>query len=244
MTQVWAHRGARLEHTENTVAAFAAAIDAGADGIELDVHVTADGVLVVHHDAAVAQADGTLRPLAELTAAEACAVRLDEAGSTIPTLSDVYALVAPTDLVLNVELKESTAPHAALAELAITAQRASGMADRVIHSSFDHYALRAMRALDPEADIAPLYESGLVEPWEYVRRLGARAAHPWVATLLAPGILAGYAEAGISVRAWTVDEPSAQQMLIAAGIDAIIVDDPKAAIAMRDHRAGGADASP
>lgn len=237
MTQIWAHRGARAEATENTVAAFAAAIDAGADGVELDVHPTADGILVVHHDPEVVLPDGARWLIASLTAAEVAAVRLDPAGSAIPTLTQVCGLLAPTTLVLNVELKDGAAPYAGVEELVVAAIRGSGMAERVVVSSFNHHTLRRVATLAPEIPIAPLYECALVEPWDYALRLGARAAHPYAPTLTIPGTVAGFARAGVAVRAWTVNDPDHQRALLAAGIDAIITDDPRTAVVLRDSLA-------
>lgn len=237
MTHIWAHRGARLEATENTLDAFTAAIDAGADGIELDVHPSADGILVVHHDPVLALPDGTTRALADLTAAEITAVPLGESRATIPTLAEVYALVARAGLTLNVELKHGAVRYHGIEHAALDAMRASGMAERVVHSSFDHHALRTLLRLEPEAAIAPLYECALIDPWDYARRLGAHAAHPYAPTLAIPGTLEGFAAAGIAVRAWTVNHPREQRALIEAGIDAIITDDPRAAVALRDSLA-------
>ncbi|MDN4483710.1 glycerophosphodiester phosphodiesterase [Demequina lignilytica] len=237
MTQVWAHRGARLEAPENTLAAFAAAIDAGADGIELDVRRTADGVLVIHHDPRVALGDGSVHALRDVTVADLATVRLGD-GERVPTLAEAYAMLAPTALTLNVELKRVALPDRGLEEQSLAAMHASGMADRVVHSSFDHGALLRIRRLDPDARIAPLYERPRPHPWELATRLGAEAVHAYAPTLASPGILVGLADSGIGVRAWTVNDPHEQRELIAAGIDALITDDPRRAVALRDSLAG------
>ncbi|WP_062377238.1 glycerophosphodiester phosphodiesterase family protein [Demequina pelophila] len=238
MTHIWAHRGARVEAPENTLAAFAAAIDAGADGIELDVHLTADGRLVVHHDETVVLPTGEPALLRDLPYE---AVRTIDVGTPgagvhrIPTLDQVFALLAPTDLTLNVEIKDGLVRYPGIEGAVLAAERGSGMAERIVYSSFNHHTLVALRRLRRGVDIAPLYTEALVEPWLYARRLGARAVHPFHPTLAFPGTFEGFEESGIELRPWTVNDPAAWRSLTLAGVDAIMTDDPRAAVKVRDE---------
>jgi glycerophosphoryl diester phosphodiesterase len=233
MTSIWAHRGSRLRAPENTMAAFALAVDEGADGIELDVHLTADGHVVVRHDPDLVMAGGGTALMRDLTLSEVRSVE-----PTVPELRDVFELLAPTHLILNIEAKNGPILYPGIEEALIAAHRSSGMSERLVYSSFNHVTLAALRGLDASVEIAPLYEEALVDPWIYARHLKADAAHPYFATLGWPGMIEGFREAGIAVRAWTVNAAADVRWLVGAGIDAIITDDPAAAIALRDEVEG------
>lgn len=230
MTAIWAHRGSRLRAPENTMAAFALAVDEGADGIELDVHLTADGHLVVRHDSDVLLPDGARALIRDLSLAQ---VRRVEPAA--PQLQEVFDLLAPSRQSLNIEVKNGPILYPGIEEALIAAHRSSGMTERLVYSSFNHVSLVALRALEPSIKIAPLYEEALVDPWIYARHLGADATHPYFPTLALPGMIEGFSDAGIAVRAWTVNDPADWRWLIHAGIDAIITDDPAGAIAVRDE---------
>ncbi|NYI41833.1 glycerophosphodiester phosphodiesterase family protein [Demequina lutea] len=236
MTAIWAHRGSRLRAPENTMPAFELAVAEGADGIELDVHLTADGRLVVCHDPTVTLLDGSTALIRDLTFDAVRGVDLgnETSGAVgIPELHDVFELLAPTSLVLNIEVKNGPILYAGIEEAVIAAHRASGMAERIVYSSFNHLTLVALREREPSAAIAPLYEEALVDPWAYVLHMGANAAHPYYPTLGLPGMIEGFAAAGVAVRAWTVNDEADMRALIGAGIDAIVTDDPTAALKVR-----------
>ncbi len=235
VTGIWAHRGNSAAEPENTIAAFESAIAAGADGIELDVQLTSDGVAVIHHDDAMTLPDGARVPLRSLDRETVATldVGADGAVHRVPTLPEVLELLAPTGLALNIEIKGSRYASPAIVETVVRASRHSGMADRVVYSTFEHSTLAAVRDLDPGAEIAPLYEDALVRPWAYVAALGAAAAHPYVRTLDEPGILEGFTRAGIAVRPWTVNDWSDLERLMRSGVDAVMTDDPAAAVALR-----------
>lgn len=221
--------------------AFELAVAEGADGIELDVHLTSDGHLVVRHDPDVALPDGSTALIRDLTLHQLAGVDVgnhEAGGARIPELAVVFELLAPTRLVLNVEVKNGPAPYPGIEDAVIAAHHASGMADRLVYSSFNHLTLVALREREPGVSIAPLYEEALVDPWAYALHMGASAAHPYYPTLGLPGMIEGFAAAGVAVRAWTVNAEADMRALIGAGIDAIVTDDPAAAIAVRDEVEG------
>ena len=236
MTSIWAHRGSRLRAPENTMAAFELAVAEGADGIELDVHLTADGHLVVRHDPTVTFPDGTTALIRDLTLHELGGIDVgtQEAGAArIPELHEVFDLLAPTGLVLNVEAKNGPILYQGIEDALIAAHRASGMADRLVYSSFNHLTLVALREREPSVSIAPLYEEALVDPWVYARHMGADAVHPYYPTLGLPGMIDGFRDAEVAVRAWTVNAEADLRALMGSGIDTIITDDPAAALEVR-----------
>jgi glycerophosphoryl diester phosphodiesterase len=223
------------------MAAFALAVAEGADGVELDVHLTADGHLVVRHDPTVILPAGSTALIRDLTLRELGGVDVgdDASGALhIPQLREVLDLLVPTDLTLNIEAKNGPILYPGIEDALIAAHRESGMEERLVYSSFNHVTLAALRECEPSLSIAPLYEEALVEPWVYARHIGADAVHPFYATLGLPGMIEGFKEAGIAVRAWTVNDAADWRALVEAGIDAIITDDPAAAIAVRNEVEG------
>ncbi len=219
--------------------AYDLAVASGADGIELDVHLTADGHLVCRHDAAVAMPDGSRALIRDLTLdrLRTADVGTESSGPLpVPTLAEVFALVAPTTATLNIDIKNGPVLYHRIEDALIAAHLASGMSERLVYSSFNHLTLVALREREPSVSIAPLYEEALVDPWAYALHMGADAAHPQFLILGLPGMIEGFAAAGVKARAWTVNADADLRALIGAGIDTIITDDPDAALAVRSER--------
>ena len=159
--KIFAHRGASRYAPENTLPAFALAAEQGADGVELDVHLTRDDQLVVIHDETLERTtdgagwvkDCTLAQLQALSAANG----MDGfAGTRVPTLRQVLEQLRPTGLLVNIELKTSVIWYAGIEQKTLELVRDLGMADRVIYSSFNHYSIQQVRARDPSARTAYL----------------------------------------------------------------------------------------
>jgi glycerophosphoryl diester phosphodiesterase len=228
---VLGHRGASAVAPENTVAAFAKARELGADGVELDVRRSADGVLTVHHDPEVAGA-GTIAhtPFADLRAARPDLATLDE------------ALAACAGLLVNAEVKclpwepdadrDGSVMRATLDT--ITAFAANATSGSFVISSF------YIGAVDLARDYAPQLATGWLTHGHDVREAAQTAAehgHAWlnpdVTSALAggaEGIEAAHA-VGLQVSVWTVDRPDDARALAAAGADIIITNVPDVVIA-------------
>jgi len=220
--KILGHRGASAFAPENTLAAFQLALDLGAHGIELDVHLTKDEEVVVFHDLKMARMTGQAGRICDYTLEE-----LQRFDFPIPTLEAVYQLVnahADHPPVINVELKTDTAPYPALpAKLLALAHHASNC--DIIYSSFNHYSLLALRQLDASARIGLLYNMGMVDPHKYAAQLRADALHPpWKVVAAFPQMVADCHAAGIAVNVWTVNDLPTLQLLQAAQVDAIITD--------------------
>jgi glycerophosphoryl diester phosphodiesterase len=232
---VLAHRGARTVAPENTIEAFRIALEQRADGVELDVHRTADGGVVVHHDA-TAPALGVLAEL-ELTAIRA--QRPD-----VPTLEE--ALDACRGALVNVEIKNLPgAPDYdesdRVAALVVELLAARGHRDHVLVSSFNLSTIDRLRELDPAVPtgflvmlgIDPLDAAGLVAD------RGHDALHP-VRVMLAgddaPRIVGRAHELGVAVNAWTVNDEAEIERLASIGVDAVITDHPDVARRVIDGR--------
>ena len=229
------HRGASAYAPENTLTAFQLALAQGADGLELDVTLSADGVPVVIHDDRVdrttdgrgAVNDLPLSALKRLEAGYPARFGRQFAGERIPTLSEVFAAVAPP-AILNVELKHDHSPGRRLAERVVALIHAHGMAKRVIISSFQFSGLRKVKALDPELPVGLLYLSALVAPRLAKCLAGTlphEAHHPSYERLNADRIAWYYAR-GWRVNTWTVNEAADLTRLAAAGVDGLITNRP------------------
>lgn len=239
MTDIWAHARAEAHQTANRMRSFAGAVDERADGLELDVHRTADGHLVCAHDPVLTDAEGRTWSVGDLTYRELREFvdpRTPDDPSPVPLLDEVYDLLRPTGMKLNVEAKNLTRRYPGMAETLSRSVRSSGMTDRVVISTFHHHLLLELRDLDPSLELAALYADGLVEPWTYLNSLGIRQVHPHFSVLAEPGVLEGFARVGVSVRAWTVNDPEVWGALLDAGVDAIITDHPVTARAFAAER--------
>ena len=218
--EVIAHRGTPREHPENSLPGFARALALGADGIELDVHVTRDGVPVVHHDAVLGRpgVGGPLdgRPIAALAAAELVSHELAP-GVGVPTLAAVLALVRGRATVY-VEVKGDGAEAAVAA-----AVRAYGP-QAPVHA-FDHRVPARVRALSPDTPCGILSESYLVDTPHALGAAGARDYWPHRARVDA-ALVASVHAAGGRVIVWTVNDPAEARALARLGVDGICTDVP------------------
>ena len=239
-TLIQAHRGSTTRHPENTLEAFSAAIKQGADGIELDVHLSKDGEIIVAHDARlerISNGEGYINDytLEELKSLDIGWFSLDRDAYRIPTLSEVFSLVKPSGLFVNVELKTTERLHPDLPAKLLALAREYAMEERVIYSSFNHYSLKQIKALNPKARIGLLYELGMVDPWVYAKYVGADAIHPHYFVIAAlPETVKRCHEHGIEVNVWTVDEPEAVKLMLKCAVDGIITNKPDIALACRD----------
>lgn len=239
-TMIHAHRGASAYCPENTLEAFSLAIKQAADCIELDVHLTKDGEIVVAHDERlerVSNGTGYINDhtLKELKSLDFSKLFPGSRAHRIPTLSEVFSLVKPSALMLNIELKTTERLYPELPEKLAALTNEFKMGERVIYSSFNHYSLLAMKQFAPEAKTGLLYQLGLVDPWVYANYVKAYAIHPHyfiIASL--PETVARCHENGVKVNVWTVDNSEAVKLMLKCGVDGIITNKPDTAVAVRD----------
>jgi glycerophosphoryl diester phosphodiesterase len=210
------HRGAPLEATENTLRSLQLALDRGADGVEIDVQRSRDGTPVVVHDPTLERTMGVAGHVAELD--WPAIQRLTAA--RVPSFEQVAAWAAASDAWLNVELKTTGVEREVVRLVRDTGRRA-----RTFLSSFDPTIVR--RVVEEAPDVPAFL---LTECWD----AGARAAF---GTSGASGVclrheaasaaaLDELSAAGVPVVAWTVNSPQRVAELLAAGVAAIISDDP------------------
>ena len=209
-----AHRGVPRHVLENTLPGFARALELGADAIELDVHVTRDGVVVVHHDDAVRG-----RGIAEATWPELRDVELRD-GQYMPRLEDVFELVADRAAVY-VELKGR-----GVALPAIDVARRFGR--RYAMHSFDQAAVERVAASAPDIPRGVLLDEGVEDPVDAMRRAvsrtGARDVWPH-RSLVDAAFMSGAAALQVRVIVWTVNAVGSARTLRDLGVSGICTDD-------------------
>jgi len=218
---VIAHRGASAEKPENTLAAFRRALALKADGIELDVHVTCDGVPVVFHDSTLLRLTGTRGRIASQTWPQLEKLRV-RGTEPIPSLADALGLVRGRMLV-QIELKAGV-PVAPVVS-AIAAARAAVW---VVLGSFDLELVREARRLAPAVP-RMLISEGRTTPATLVRQLaalGARGLSVNHHAVRSPAWLGYFRSRDYTVWCWTVNEEKRMRELAGWGADAILSDDP------------------
>lgn len=216
---VIAHRGASAAAPENTVEAFELAVEMGADGIELDVRRTADGHLVVHHDARLA--DGTA--IIEL--------RRDQLPPHVPDLRT--ALEACDGVWVNVEIKNDPSEPDFDPARSLTGDTLEVLAtfddpDRWLISSFDPDTVALVRSGGSTVRTALLLYTITEEVIARAVAAGHHALHPWVGTIDEPAVRAAH-DAGLAVNVWTCNDEDQLRALIGFGVDGVCTDVPDVA---------------
>jgi len=245
--QVFAHRGGAALRPENTIAAFDHGLSLGADGLEFDVHLSRDGVVVVHHDATLERTTNGRGQLADLTAAELA--RLDAAysfspgaatypyrgnGIGVPPLRDVLRRYRDIPIIIELKVNEPELAHRTIDEV-----RAAGAIERVSLGSFGTRVLRAARAYEPaiitgssrEETRLALYRSWV--RWPVMNPAYQAYQVPELAgtTRVVSRRFVAYAHrAGIAVQVWTVNTKDDIARLLDWGVDGIISDRPDVAV--------------
>jgi len=229
---VVAHRGDKAYAPENTVSAFKQAGEKGADAIEFDVKLSADGQVIVLHDQTVDRTTNgtgnaakiTLAGLRDLDASVQFPGQFS--GERIPTLEEVFEAVGK-QIYMNVELTNYSTPNDGLASKVAEIVKKHGMQSRVLISSFFARNLQKIRLLLPEVPRALLTLPGLLGFWG--RTIGCRgdyaALNPYI-TDLDERLVTRIHSAGKRVNAWTVTAEVDIKRAIDLGVDGIITDDP------------------
>ena len=242
MTRIQAHRGASCERPENTLSAFRRAIELGAGGIELDVHLLPDGELVVHHDDRLGRCEPEAEGSLYHNTADQLA-RINAGGRFSPQwtdgisrFSEVLDLIAPSGLYLNVEIKANTGFLNDIAARTIAMLRDYGMEGRSIISSFNHFVLKQVRQLAPEMPTGVLYSDTYGQDMvAYACRHGFQAL-PGDYHLVVERVVTAAHAAGLEVNVWTVDEPEDIRHQLSLGVDNLISNNPALALELASGR--------
>ena len=204
MTEIFAHRGASGYAPENTLEAFRLAMEQGADGIELDVHLTKDGEVVVIHDETLDRTSDGQGKVRDYTLEELKKFSFHNhiekyKGVQIPTLKEEKTM----EIVKNKKME-----------------------GRVIYSSFNHYSIQKILEQDIHAETAYLFSDVTLNMEKYAKETGVKGLHPAVYHLKMADFLETYLNSGLKVRVWTVNKKEDMKMFMDAGVDAVITNYP------------------
>lgn len=216
MGVVYGHRGAAAEFPENTLAGFRRALELGIEGIELDVHLSKDGVPVIIHDETVDRTTNAEGAVADFTVEELRALDAGD-GEYVPTLAEVLDLVGDR-LLVDIEIKANAAGEAVLAEI-------KGRDTRWLISSFDWDVLRYVRSVDKDAELWVLAVGASDDALAAVDEVGASALAIWQRAL-DEDIAKMLVERSIPFWPWTVNDPEQARQLIEWGAFGICTDEP------------------
>ena len=239
MTKIFAHRGSKGTHPENTLASFKEAVRVGSDGIELDVHLTKDGQLVVIHDETVDRTTNGTGEIRNLTLAEIKAMDAGSwfhnkyAGEKIPTLEEVLLLLTELGFngQLNIELKTDVIQYKGLVEKCLALQSAKDWPFAIVYSSFNPYTLVELKEANPSQEIGLLFES---KEWadKGDAMLEKESYHPDLKLL---DWAIEWNRNQLPLRVWTVNEDTDINRCFELLIEAIFTDYPEKALQLKEN---------
>jgi glycerophosphoryl diester phosphodiesterase len=188
MTNIIAHRGFSGLYPENSLLAFQKAVELNVDGIELDVHLSRDGQVVVTHDEKLDRVAGRRDRIKDLSASELQQVEvrggsLDIRGQTVPTLEQYFRIVHGKNVFTNIELKNTLVAYKGLEREVLELINVYGLQERVLISSFNHHSLTKVLKLAPYIKCACLVVSRLERVGEYAKSRGFSFVNPNYETL-------------------------------------------------------------
>lgn len=230
LPKVFAHRGGRQWAPENTLAAFRASLQAGVDGVELDIQRCASGELVVFHDEDIGRTTDGVGLVKDISYPE---LKRVGAGSWfdpafkneyVPLLQEVLDLVAG-QLVINIEIKNTPIEYPGIEEDLLDLLSGYDYGDKIIISSFDHQVLRNIHSHDASWRLAILGNNLFAGLAEYAQKVGAHDWNPQFGCLR-PEVVAEAHAAGLQVNPWTVNEKRHWSQALQMSVDSIITDDP------------------
>jgi glycerophosphoryl diester phosphodiesterase len=216
VSKVYGHRGAPAEFPENTLAGFRRALELGIEGIELDVHLSADGIPVVIHDETVDRTTNGRGAVADLTVEELRALDAGD-GEYVPTLAEVLDLMGD-NVHVDIEVKANAAGQAVLEEI-------EGRNTRWLISSFDWDVLRYVRSAQKDTELWVLSPAASDEALDVVDEVGATALAIWERGL-DEDVASHLREKSVDFWVWTVNDPRRARECVEWGAIGICTDDP------------------
>ena len=231
---VWAHQGASAYFPENTLPSFQGAADMKADGVELDVHMTYDGKIIVSHDRSLKRCGGGDVVIEAVSYAEIkrhpVPGRFSDKYPDVvcPLLSEVYELLRPYGMLINVEIIAGW-KFDYIKEL-VKLTHDMHMQDYVLYSSFDHTTLHGVRTIDKTCRIGALYGGlycgDIPEVTAYAKALGFTEIHPYFPICRKENYVKNAVEAGLNVNPWTMLSEKTIREMVNLGCHGIITDFP------------------
>jgi glycerophosphoryl diester phosphodiesterase len=225
--RVWivGHRGAMGHSPENTLASFERGLELGADWIELDVHLSRDGALVVIHDETLDRTTTGHGLVRDHTLAELRALDAGD-GRGLMTLPEVLEWARERRTVVDIEIKNAPIYYEGISESVVRAVRDAKMVDQVIVISFDHVAVKEVKRIEPAIATGVLYACRPTDAGVALARAAdADALLPHWAYVTSEDVAAAH-RAGLVVAPWASSDPEVLRHLVTCGVDAIGTNHP------------------
>lgn len=227
-----AHRGFSSKYPENTMIAFEKAVEENCDGIETDLNMTKDGIIVICHDETLNRTtngsgyikDYTYKELSKLDAGTKFSDKFKD--QRIITIDELLDYVKDKNILLNLELKNDLIHYENLEEKTIEKIYEYRLQDNVILSSFNHYSMLKVKELDDNIKTGLLYCGTIYNAYEYAQKLKADALHPYYPAVMNKKIVDEIKENSIAINTYTVNEEIVMERLIKLGVDGIITNYP------------------
>ena len=237
--KIIAHRGFSGVYPENTMLAFRKAIEIGADGIELDVHLSKDGQVMIIHDEALKRTTGLDGVISDDTSAElekisAGKTKNDEFGFTpIPSLEEYLAFMAEhRDKITNIELKTAPVYYPEIEEKTLELVRKFDLEKNIIYSSFNWLSIERMQRLGTISETGLLFSGmKLYNQAHIIKSLGINYFHPDFNDLT-DEIVKSYLDNKVGLNVWTVNEIEDMKVCLSWNIDGLITNFPDRAISI------------
>jgi len=231
--KVFAHRGYSGAYPENTMLAFKKAAETGCDGIELDVQLTKDGIVVIIHDETIDRTTDGTGEVKDFTYEELKKYNADmicggEHGfEHIPTFEEYCRWAKEQNLITNVEIKSGVYYYEELEEKTLELVRRYGLEKKVLFSSFNHVSIIRLKELAPDIPCGALLEhEGLGNPGYYCSRYHFECYHPGVKGITEEQVK-NCKKFGIKLNVWTVNDMAALEQLYHWGCDGVISNFPE-----------------
>jgi glycerophosphoryl diester phosphodiesterase len=232
MSLNYAHRGASGYYPENTMLAFQKGVEMGCEGIETDVQLTKDGVLILCHDELLDRttdgkgliAEKNYSEIAGLDAAKLWGGKFKSV--TVPTLEELLDYVKDKDIIINLELKNSIIDYKDIEKQVIDMVYKYKLKEKVIISSFNHYSIVRCKEIDNTLKLGLLYDCCIYKPGKYASELGVNAVHPSFYSLNNEEVVKEIRSHNLMINTWTVNDEKYMHLLAKLGIDGIITNYP------------------
>ena len=227
----YAHRGFSGQYPENTMLSFRKAIEAGCEGIELDIQLTRDGEIVIIHDEKIDRTSDKKGIVKDMTYKELCEADFSYKYKgrvefqKIPTLREYFELVKNEDIITNIELKTGVYEYEGIEKKVYDLTKEYNLEKKVIISSFNHYSVMRMKEIAPEIECGFLTETWIIAPGEYTALHNVEAYHPDFHMLTSKEVKDLNAH-NIKINTWTVNNEKDIMRMIKIGVDGIISNHP------------------
>ncbi|MBC9873240.1 glycerophosphodiester phosphodiesterase family protein [Macrococcoides bohemicum] len=236
MTKVIGHRGYAALYPENTMLSFKKAYEHGADGIELDIHMSVDKEIIVIHDPSLNRTTNQKGRVNQLTLDDIKNARIKNGlfkitDEQVPTLKEVMDWIITTDMTLNIEIKGVT--EGVLEDGLLKLLSHYDMKERIIISSFNLESLLYIEKIDSSYETALLTDKDLGEPWIYLESHGIKSVHPYGKSYMTDAKRQEVVRYNLPARVYTVNRAKEIQYWLEEEIDAIITDEVEVAVKLK-----------